>query len=193
MTVKADIGQGVRAWLQAAGNPPTGGGLGAPLTDAQVILTDSKGPRPPLPYLSVKVIVPGTRIGEDERIDSIGDGDVPQISVRGARVATVSVNAFGAAAIEWVTNAVLGLTLPPVRDIVDAAGLTINTFGGATDLSVVLDTAFEDRVLHEFEVQYRTDTAPVDAIEALTAEMDYTADGGGPAGALNATITIDTT
>lgn len=193
MTVKSDIEQGVRDWLKAAGNPPTGGALGAPLTDNQVILADKPGPRPTSAYLSVKVTVPAAVIGmQDERIDTL-DGGTPQVSIRGARRATVSVNAFGETAIEWLAMAVLGLPLPPIMAIVDAAGLTIDTFGDPIDLSLVLDTAFEARVLHEFEVQYRLDGAPVDAVEALTAEIDYTADGGGPAGALNRTITIDTT
>ncbi len=140
----------------------------------------------------MNVVVPGTVVGEDERVDTVS-GSTPQIHTRGARRATVSVNAFGAGAIEWVTNAILGLTLPPVRDVVDAAGLTIDAVGGPTDLSRVLDTAFEERMLYEFEVQYGLESAPVDAIEAVTADFDYTADGGGPAGVLNTTLTLDMT
>ena len=159
MTVKATIEQGVIAWLQAGSTPPVAGGLGAPLTDAQVILAERSKVRPPLPYLTVKVTVPGVVVGAiDERIDSTSGGGTPQVSIQGARRASVSVNAFGAGAVEWVSEAILALSRTLVRPIIDAAGLTIDPIGDGTNLSRVLDTGFEDRVLYEFEVQYKLNT-----------------------------------
>lgn len=58
--------QGARAWLKATGSR---GGL----TDAQVIPADDKGPRPSMPYLTLKLTASDIQVGEDELVNFLGD------------------------------------------------------------------------------------------------------------------------
>lgn len=175
MTVREAVLQACREWLKAGAVAPTA----TPLTDAQVIPADDKGPRPPLPYLTVKVTTPGTVVGAvDEQLRAVdgGSGD-PTVAVRGARRATVSVNAFGDLAAEWVSEATLALQRPSILAALTVAGITVDAFGGPVDLATVLDTEIEARVLREFEVLYSLTSDPEDVIEGLSVVLDYNAEG----------------
>lgn len=117
--------QGVREWLKLSG-------ARAGLTDEQVIPGDDKGPRPPAPYLTVKVISSETPVGEDEPVVFLGDevlvgagaeGDVYEITVNevdveytraegesDAQVATALAAAIEASGA-WVVSAAVGTTV----------------------------------------------------------------------------------
>lgn len=58
--------QSFRSWLKS-------NGTAAGLTDAQVWVDSSKGPRPPLPYIGVRAPTTDIVIGSDEVITRIGD------------------------------------------------------------------------------------------------------------------------
>ena len=158
------ITNAVLAWLRAAN-----GGL----TNAQVIRAESKGSRPPKPYLTVKA-TPGLRTGaHDEPIDAI-DGGVPDRKVRGQRTAAITVQAFGSGAFAWLEAAGLSLQVESIRATLTAAGLTIRQSGDPSDISALLDTAFEPRWEVPFEADYAIETDPVTGIELALIEVEMT-------------------
>ncbi len=245
-SVDERIIQAIRAWLKAAA---ARGGL----TDAQVVVADDKGPRPPKPYLTVNVTTLGSAIGVDERADRLADtivigngaagavyaitvggtaisytrladdtnstvaaaivdlinavdhhfaeasgatitastahGDlaistadakitltadaVPVVTFLGQRRASVSVQGFGSETSEWLERAAMRLQIPSVQTALDAAGLSVLTRGGITDVARLLDTEIEPRFLREFEVFYalRTDPASVTPLEQVVTTV----------------------
>lgn len=264
--------QGVRTWLKANGSA-------AGLTDAQVWVDSSKGPRPALPYLTVKMTASDIPVGEDEVVSRIGDtfvvgtgatGSTYALVVNGEAVsyvrlsadtnatvaaalvalinadadldavyaevdssaasptfwvaamagalvtstadakltrtedgasleeqigtrrASVSVQALGESAAEWLERSVRRLSLDSVTIDLQTAGLSIRPLGGMTDLGKLLDTAIEARVLREFEVSYaiRTEPALMVPLETVitTATLRKSADD---VSVLTSTITVE--
>ena len=264
--------QGVRTWLKANGSA-------AGLTDAQVWVDSSKGPRPALPYLTVKMTASDIPVGEDEVVSRIGDtfvvgtgatGSTYALVVNGEAVsyvrlsadtnatvaaalvalinadadldavyaevdssaasptfwvaamagalvtstadakltrtedgasleeqigtrrASVSVQALGESAAEWLERCVRRLSLDSVTIDLQTAGLSIRPLGGMTDLGKLLDTAIEARVLREFEVSYaiRTEPALMVPLETVitTATLRKSADD---VSVLTSTITVE--
>lgn len=66
MTTAENILQACREWLKASAKA---GGL----TDSQVIPADDDGPRPPLPYLTVKLTTIDVSVGVDEDLPALAD------------------------------------------------------------------------------------------------------------------------
>lgn len=181
MTIRGDILQAVRGWLKNA----------ASLTDAQVIPADDRGPRPPLPYLTVKVLVADLQVGEDETRYGLDDDDDPTVTVHGTRRGTLSIQGFGAASEEWLVTARLALRLPATQAVLNAAGLTIVPMGAPRDISALLDTGIASRVVWDLEILYGVASAAsqetVAAIATVTSVMD-----GNPSD-LTTVTTIDLT
>lgn len=264
--------QGVRTWLKSNGSA-------AGLTDAQVWVDSSKGTRPALPYLTVKMTASDIPVGEDEVVSRIGDtfvvgtgatGSTYALVVNGEAVsyvrlsadtnatvaaalvalinadadldavyaevdssaasptfwvaamagalvtstadakltrtedgasleeqigtrrASVSVQALGESAAEWLERSVRRLSLDSVTIDLQTAGLSIRPLGGMTDLGKLLDTAIEARVLREFEVSYaiRTEPALMVPLETVitTATLRKSADD---VSVLTSTITVE--
>lgn len=150
MMVRETILQDVRGALKAA--------LG--LSDAQVIVApDNAGPRPPLPYLTVRVLA-DDRLGEveDVRVQATSFGEA-------TREASVSVQGFGEEARDWLKRFELRLH----RDLTEHCSLRAS--GQVLDLSAWLDTAAEIRSELPLVATYRlTDTEPLTLIELDTAE-----------------------
>lgn len=167
MAVREDILQGIRTWLKTSES----------LTDAQVIPADDDGPRPALPYLTVKVLTADAEIGRDEDVRSTdGSGD-PTLVVRGERRATVSVQAFGTTAEGWLSTALLKRRLPSIQEVLLGVGLTIEPMGPIRDLSRLVDTAIEPRFGVDLEVTYLLTSDTVAETEALSVVGTYTFDG----------------
>ena len=170
MVTSEDIVQGIRTWLLAEGDA-------AGLEDSQVIAARAKGPRPPLPYLAVRVNAADTPVGMDEDIRTVDDDGVPQFQARGVRTCVVSIQGYGTGADVWLIRATSRLRHPASRAVVDALGLTIDPRGGLADLSQLLDTSFEDRWLLECDVSYATITDPEAQVEAVNTEVATTLTG----------------
>ena len=145
----------VRAWLVLAGAM-----AGIPNPDRAVIFADQDGTRPPMPYLTVKLLSPSSLIGEDE--EWVDDADPPQHHVRGNRFATVSVQAFGATAYDWLDLAVLRLRAPSVRALNVAAGIAVQPITPVTDLSRLRDQATERRWNQDFRVDFVRQTGALE-------------------------------
>ena len=162
MTTRKIITQTVRDWFKAA--------LG--LTDSQIIPADDKGPRPPLPYLTVKVITADIPVGVDESIREATT--VPTVRGRGHRSGSVSVQGFGEDSAGWLEVAALRLRYDSIQRLLCDAGITvINRGGGVSDISALVDTEIEPRYLREFEISYSVlDTDAEDLIEAARVEYD---------------------
>ena len=69
----------------------------------------------------------------------------PAVFALGGRRGTASIQGYGDGTSDWLEAAVLGLQRPSVRDIIDAAGITIVPIGDVLDLSTLLDTSIEPR------------------------------------------------
>lgn len=165
MTTRETILQAARDWFKIA--------LAPDVTDANAIVRDDGGPRPALPYLTFKVILADLAIGTDETVREIdGTSGNPTVRAKGIRSGTLSVQGFGSDSVGWLEVATLRLIRPSVKAVLDAAGLTIITIGGVTDLSALIDNEFEDRFLREFQLSYAVvDTDAEELTELLTAEV----------------------
>lgn len=181
MAVREDIIQGVRTWLKSSES----------LTNAQVIVADTAMQRPPLPYLTVKVISPDGVIGRDELVEGLDGDSLPTSTVRGERRATVSLQGFGAAAEDWLESAMLRRRLPTIQNVLIGVGLTIEPMGAIRDLSRLVDTSIEPRFSLDLEVTYRIESDPASETEALTIEGTYVL-GGSPSD-LTVTSTVSLT
>lgn len=167
MAVREDILQGIRTWLKTSES----------LTDVQVVPADDDGPRPSLPYLTVKVLTADAEFGRDEDIRGLDGDSLPTLYVRGERRATVSVQAFGTAAEAWLSNALLKRRLPSIQAALIGVGLTVEPMGPIRDISRLLDTSIEPRFVLDLEVTYVLASDTVSETEALTVEGTYTFDG----------------
>lgn len=169
MTIQSDLLAAVRSWLKAAATPA--------LADAQVILADGKGPRPALPYLTVKLTTLHQRQGEDEVgvevVDEGEPGERVDLVVTGARRAVLQVRGFGEAPGDWLAAAELALSDPQVLLTLGAAGVSVRALGGLLDLAALLDTKIEARWSQDFEVTYqlrsRREAIPVEEIGVESA------------------------
>lgn len=164
MTIQLDLLRAVRGWLKAAVQPA--------LADAQIIPADDKGPRPALPYLTVKLTTQHQRMGEDERgvevLDAGEPGERVELTVTGARRAVLQVRGFGEAPGDWLAAAELALSDPQVVMELGALGVGVRSLGGIIDVSALLDTKIEARWSQDYEITYglrsRREAAPVEEI-----------------------------
>ncbi len=163
MSDREDILQGAREWLKTA----TG------LDDEKVIPANDKGPRPALPYMTVKVTTHGLETGTDETSDFLIAGD-PFRSARGTRRGSISVQAFGLGSEGFLEEAHIELRLPPIDAQLQAAGLTIFAITAVTDLAEQIDTEQEARYSQDFQVDYLTGSKPAATNPFSTAELDMT-------------------
>ena len=167
MTTRETILQAVRSWFKSS--------LG--LTDLQIIPADDKGPRPPIPYLTVKVIVADIAVGVDEEVREFTVGtEIPTVRARGIRSGTVSVQGFGSDSAGWLEVGALRLKYETIQRALTDAGLTvINRPGGVTDVSPLIDNEIEPRFLREFEISYSViDTDAEELVEATRVEYEVT-------------------
>jgi len=157
--------QSCRGWLKGS----------LALTDDQVIPADDKGPRPSIPYLTVKLIAHGLPRGVDEEIRGVDGGGAPTVKIIGQRVSTLSVQGFGGASAEWLELAALRLRRPDVIALCDTLAITVEAEGGIDDVSAMIDTEIEPRYACTFEVSYaHADDAAATQTEAIDIVADLT-------------------
>lgn len=175
MTTRDDILAATIEWFKVGAVGPTD----APLTDQQVIKARRKSGRPPKPYATHELITFDLERGSDDEVPGIagGPGFEPTKQIRGERSATLSIQVFGAEGAGWLATAALRLRHDSILQLLRASGITINTDGGSTNLSTLLDTGFEDRFVREFEIVYMDETTPEAMIEATTTTTTVTFEG----------------
>lgn len=164
MSQRTDIENAIVAWLVAAG---VDGGIPSP--DSAVIIADQDAPRPPLPYLTVRLTSYGGKAGEDEEL--IDDSDPPLFTARGQRTGEVSINAYGDGAEDWLERAGFMLRYPSVKAILTAAGLNVEPIGEVRNLSALRSSHSENRFQQDFSVAYERTALPTDTEEAVELEV----------------------
>lgn len=156
MTIQLDLLNAVRGWLKAAVSPA--------LTDDQVFPADDKGPRPALPYMTVKLTTLHQRVGEDalgvEIVEVTPEGggaptERVDLTVAGARRAVLQVRGFGEEPGDWLAAAELALSDPQVLMGLAALNVGVRSLGGLIDLAQLIDTKIEARWSQDFELTYQ--------------------------------------
>lgn len=163
MPVLESLQQGVIDWLKLGA-----GGL----TDAQVILANKKGARPPIPYLTVLIqVADQNRHIRDEAIRGV-DGGAPTIKQRGTRRAIAAIQGFGAETHEWLSLAQATLGQPSIQDQLDLSGFSVFTNEPIINVAALVDTEIEGRYARDFTLGYLVETDPETQIEWLVGELD---------------------
>jgi hypothetical protein len=144
------------------------------LTD--VIFAEQAAPRPAVPFATVKLGAP-IKLGYDDA-GALTDPGAPAYAsraMRGDRRLPVSVQIFGAGAMDYARAASNALSKETIRDDLRSTGIAPVDNGTITDLTELLETDFEDRagleVVFVFADEY-TDTVPL--VEHVTATGTYT-------------------
>lgn len=108
-------------------------------------------PRPEVPYMSMKIIVPGAKFGDDSQVahktDDTHYSDT-LVDIGGQRRMTVSFHAYGKSHEQaygimslWQTS----LDLKAVQEALRKAGIAVWTIGNVADNSQLLNTGYEGR------------------------------------------------
>lgn len=163
MTALSTAEQGVRTWLKAAKS----------LTDAQVILADKGGVRPPKPYLSIKVLT-DTGVGGTQNIGGTSGSDAT-LKQRKDRRATISIQGHGVDTHEWLVESELKLSDPSIQDALRTACVSIIA-GSVRSLPITRDTATEARFGLDVEVAYGIETTPTTQVYADKTTVSTTLD-----------------
>jgi len=157
-------------------------GTNAGLTAAQVYAEDQKAPRPSPPCISVRVPLADVVVGHDEVINQVvgtPPADESKLRQRGQRRGTLSMNAWGSAAAEWITRMKSQLRLPATIALMETGKVWLEPLGGLQDLSSLLhgpsSTRIMPRYLQEFEVFYAVLTAQqaATALELVQVQFDF--------------------
>lgn len=145
-------------------------------TDAKVINAGpnraNKGPRPAKPYVTVRVTSLGDPLlhGPAERIDGL-NGSTPQATMRERREATISLQAFGSGAIEWLNQMQIRIDSPASLTLQTTNAIAALLQTPVTDLGALLDTAEEQRASLELRLRHQYADDPADQVELLGAEV----------------------
>ena len=163
MTTRAAIESAALTWVAAA-------------TGATVIFTDQNKPRPATPYLAIKVSGP-IAVGHDETrgLTDPGAPAYAEQTYRGDREVSVSVQAFGAGAMDLARAAARALVTETTRVQLATAGLchrgvvpTVN------ELTALLETDFEERAQFDATLAFAEDFADsVPLIETVEGQGTY--------------------
>ena len=189
MSIANDIAQAARTWFKATAIS------GTPLTNAQCILANQSGPRPPLPYAVVEVLVPDIVDGPDEVQAGVDGSGNPTQMVEGPRRATVSVTTFGATSADWIGRATACLPLDSTISALSAAGygaFTIVPQGGAAQRfdAPTLDTARVPTFSRDFDVLYllQTETETLTPLDYAETTLSTTGSGSALSTTLTSTV-----
>lgn len=140
-------------------------------TDAKVINAGAKGPRPDLPYVTVRLTTTGGGThGPAERIDGL-NGSTPQATMRERREAVVSYQGYGPESYDWLDQLQGNIDAPAslTQQATSEVAAILQT--GVSDISALLDTAEETRCTMDVRLRYQYSTAPADQIEVLRTEV----------------------
>lgn len=131
---------GMRQWIVASTNA----------TADKVIPQDDDAPRPAPPYITIKVLTHDTPTGQS---NVYYNTDLEE-RVRSFRQATVSVQAYGREAGQWLEKASDTLELSSVQSILDTRGFSVEPMTGMTNVGALLDDRRETRYSRDFMIQY---------------------------------------
>lgn len=163
-------------------------------TDPKVINSGASGPKPALPYLSIRIQSPDVGgLGPAERIDGL-NGSTPEASMRAARDADVSVQGFGTTAADWLEDLEMLIDSPASLTLQATSKIAARVKTPTSDISVLIDTEEEARFELSLGVGCTLITDPSDQVELLSVEIDLDIERfDGDPDSLNYTTTIDLT
>lgn len=131
-------------------------------------------PRPPLPYIGMKITTPGAKVGDDSKQNVLdGEGNpTTQWSSGGVRTMTVSFHSY-AMTHEGAYN--LLVLLQSAFDLEDVqqqlnlgAGLAVSMIGTVADFSQLLNTGYEGRAQMDVKfliaVSVQSDLGEMDSV-----------------------------
>lgn len=118
---------------------------------------DDASLRPPLPYITVAIIVMDIEVGTDE-VRYFTRRNKLKVAVDAQRTATISLNAYGRRGADLLAQCQTSLSLPKVQRFLDERKITIRPNGGTQDISQLVDTEIEARFVRDFALEYRTRT-----------------------------------
>lgn len=134
-------------------------------TGIKTIWSEQSAPRPPRPYIDLKLITGAIKLGGQDNLRTKSDGTFALV---GPRSITCSIQVFGENAMEILTTARDGLDDPVVIEQLDAAGLSVADDGEPQNITELLETHFEARaamsVRFELQVERALDTQTVERI-----------------------------
>ena len=156
------------AWIHAGlalAGEPTAATVKVVADDAE-----SGGTRPPVPYLTCKIIEWDTPLGLTASIVHGLGGRVISRNRQGA----LSLQGFGPQTRPWLEALALVLDDPSIIDLLLASGLVLTAESGITDVSALMGTAFEPRYARDIRVDYTATLSPIPFAEAVTAIVGVT-------------------
>lgn len=116
--------------------------------NSQVVWMEQGAPRPKLPYIGLKVIAGPRTYGEDDMRQSS-----PGVySIEGQRAFTVSVNIFGVNAEDIAAAIINAMSKPSTQESLAASSVALLTSTAPQNLSVPLETKFENRIQFDIEL-----------------------------------------
>lgn len=144
MSVREDLLQDFRSWIKTQ----------LSITDKQVILVQrgEKGPRPPLPYLTVNLTTFDLPVGTEET-----EHRDEELAIRGDRQATLEIRGYGDGSDEWLTE--LGFRV----DTYEGKATIVTQSAGIGDASRLVSESIESQYFKEFLIEYQitgTEAAP---------------------------------
>lgn len=114
----------------------------------QIVWLEQGSPRPPRPYVGLKIIT-GPRVAGWDDIKNI---DQSNFEISGQRSLIVSVNIYGPNAMDHAAALLNSARNPLVTDANSLAGIAIWTWTDPQDVSQALETNFEPRI--QFDVTF---------------------------------------
>lgn len=139
-------------------------------------------PRPTLPYISMKIIVPGARFGDDT-ITNVPDSQGNPTTIfnsGGPRMMTVSFHCYGISheqAYDYMSLWQSSLDLQNIQELLRKSGIAVWTIGTVADLSSLLNTGYEGRAHLDstFGVAFNLES-DLGAIESVPVKGTITTD-----------------
>jgi hypothetical protein len=115
--------------------------------EVTVIYEESSGPRPPRPYVTLKIIAGPSEKAFDELRPIPADPN-KKFDLTGIRQYTVSMKAFGEAAHDILSDLQLCLEAPDsIEFFIRNEDIAVVSRGPVTDISALLETGFETRAV----------------------------------------------
>ena len=124
----------------------------------RVVWMEQGSPRPKLPYVGLKIIAGPRSYGDDDMRQT-----APGIySIEGQRALTVSVNIFGDNAEEIAAVITNAMSKPSAQEALAAEFVSILTNTAPQNVSVPLETKFENRI--QFDIDFGCVMATTDDV-----------------------------
>lgn len=153
----------VRRWIIAATGLPRD----------QVIPADDPGTRPPLPYITIRLLTQGVPAGTAETRRQ-GTSE----NVFAPYTGSLQLDAYGPGSASFLSLCDMSLALSKIQEIIRKGDLAIHGTGSINDLSALVDDKIESRHQKDFYIAYSVelsepDTDAITPLEKVEADFDF--------------------